>query len=177
MATITYLKHTIEVTPGGRSHGETAHVTIDGERHCFLGGETEARRFLRERKLGPHYGPRRASWYVRLQGSICTSTYYTHACALSAVAYHEREGQLCTLVRVESCPFPECDGYGEVSEHGKRGMVTHRPCPQHVAIEEVTEIECPLPGGHSDTPLPLGPGQGCDWPADRTPDTCDLDYL
>lgn len=140
MPTLSYLKHQIHVTPGTRSSGEVAFVEVDGAQRCFLGGEREARRFLRERAQGEHYGPRSASWGIRL-ASGCSSSYMNAEGARSDAAYYRAQGMSYTLAYTLLCSHPGCDGSGEIHERGARGMVVDRPCPCHqdpvlVAVEE-----------------------------------------
>lgn len=135
---VSYLKHEISVVAGGRSSGEVAHVVVDGARRCFLGGLDEAKRFLRERKAGPHYGPRQASWGIYLDGGS-SSHYASRERAVETCHYFAREGMSFRLVRSECCAHPGCDGYGEVSERGRRGFTVQRPCPHHVDITDTVE--------------------------------------
>lgn len=143
MPTLTYLKHQIEVHAGTRSSGEVAFVVVDGAQRCFLGGEREARRFLRERAQGEHYGPRAASWGIALR-SGCSSTYTGEQVARSDAAYYRAQGMSYTLGYTLHCSHPGCDGRGEIAERGARGMVTHRPCPRHQEPVAVVE-ECHVP--------------------------------
>ena len=144
MPTIKYLGVEIDVRPGTASSGEVAHATIDGERRCFLGGESEARRFLRERRWGHVYGPRQATWEVLLLDSGSSTTVYSGARARETEAYFV--GRRVRTTRVEHCPVPGCDGHGEITEPGgRRRFVTHRPCPRHVLAIAVIELEGAVP--------------------------------
>ena len=137
MPTTKYLGH--EITTYTRDHGqETAHVIVDGKPECFLNGLAEAKRFLRERKAGEHYGPRPASWHITLD-SGCSASYHTYAAALGDAAYWDREGRPYTLARREFCSYPGCDGDGHVIERGRNGRTTERPCPAHAAPIEIVE--------------------------------------
>lgn len=150
MPTITYLKHEIHVDPGTRSSGEVAFVAVDGARRCFLGGEREARRFLRERAMGEHHGPREARWWVALD-SGCTSSYSGAEVARSDAAYYRAQGMPHRLGYTLLCAHPGCDGRGEIGERGARGAVWHRPCPRHAEPEDVVVESFPSCGS-SDTP-------------------------
>ena len=137
---VEYLK--TEITTRIGAHGEeTAFATIDGDLRCFLGGLPEAKRFLRERKAGPHYGPRAASWSVTLSDSGCVSVYGAREHAVDTVAYFRAQGRTPTLTRTETCTYPGCDGHGDVNERGRRGHYVSRPCPQHLEpVETIEEV-------------------------------------
>lgn len=127
---VTHLKHEIEVHPGTASSGETAFIKLDGELCVFLGGLAEAKWFLRERKAGPHYGPRAVSWHTTLDSGCCAS-YHNEAAARRDVAYFRLCDRKVVLSYTEHCPYPGCDGYGDVVERRLRGCTRTRPCPQH----------------------------------------------
>lgn len=136
---VTYLKTEIRVASD--TDRCSAFATIDGELRVFLGGLAEAKTFLRERKNGPHYGPRVASYRVTLVDSGSISTTWRRDVAVSEVAYWAREGRRATVTRIEHCPTPGCDGDGRVltpatarQRHG-----TERPCACHVASVETVE--------------------------------------
>ena len=139
MPTVSYLKHEIRVDVGTSSCGEVAWCVVDGKQICFLGGEAEARRFLRERKMGERFGPRQATWSVELLDSGSSSVVYTAARARETAAYFA--GRPLRVVRRELCPVPGCDGSerGEIKERTRRGFWVDRPCPCHVAPVEIVE--------------------------------------
>lgn len=139
MPTVKYLNHEIRVDPGGSSRGEVAWCVVDGERRCFLGGEEEARRFLRERRMGPRFGPRAATWSVELLDSGSSTHVATEARARETMHYFA--GRPVRMSRVELCPVPGCDGHGTVTEKLRSGRYGDRPCPQHAPIVEVVEAE------------------------------------
>jgi hypothetical protein len=134
--TVTYLGVEIVVRAAQSDYGEIACVKLDGEDHCFLGGEPEARRWLRERRYGARTGPRPATWWIELD-SGCVASYSTHAAALGDSGYWQREGRTHKLVRVEYCRMAGCDGHGTISEHGRR----NRPCSRHEDAEQVVELD------------------------------------
>lgn len=140
MPTITYLKHEIRVSPGTSSSGETAWVVVDGALRCFLGGELEAKRFLRERKLGQHAGPRAASWSIELESGSSTQVGTAERAADTA-AYFRAQGTPHRVVRTEHCRHPGCDGSGEINERQRSGRYVQRPCPRHEAPVEVIEVD------------------------------------
>lgn len=140
MPTITYLKHEISISPGSNS----AHVVVDGARRCFLRGLDEAKRFLRERKIGPYFGPRQARYEIVEDGErprVLTSCV-NRAIADSTLAYYRADAERPpTFVRrTEVCPVPGCDGYGEISERVRQHWTT-RVCACHVEAQVYDERE------------------------------------
>lgn len=138
---VVYLKTEIDVRTG--AHGEeTAFIhdeLLAGNLRCFLGGLAEAKTFVRERKYGPHYGPKVATWSVTLPDSGCITTCRDRQSALGTVAYFLGHGRAPALTRTEHCPHPGCDGHGEISKRQKSGRYVQRPCPQHVEPESIVE--------------------------------------
>lgn len=141
MPTVRYLGHQIEVRPGTRTSGEVAFVRLpelNGNQRCFLGGEAEARRFLRERKMGPVFGPRAASWEVRCLDTGSSTIVWSAESARETRDYFA--GRPVRVTRFEFCPVPGCDGHGEIGER-RHGFVVHRPCPRHEPRVEIVEFE------------------------------------
>jgi hypothetical protein len=140
MPTVKYLGTEISVRPGNASTGETAFVGTGPTLRCFLGGLSEAKLFLRERKNGPHYGPREASWEVLLENGSSTMCR-DRAAALSSFDYFVRDGRTPRLIRHEHCAHPGCDGHGDIT-YKPRGWKswTTRTCPLHTERESTVEM-------------------------------------
>lgn len=116
-------------------HDGSAFATIGGKQRCFLGGLSEAKRFVREAALPPPSGPRDATWEVRWSDAApyACSMYASRNAAIAELRYyqgHNRDAQP-TVTRTDLCRYPGCDGRGEVAERTRGIMVKHRPCPHH----------------------------------------------
>jgi hypothetical protein len=85
------------------------------------------------------YGPRQASWTVKLTDSRSCSVYGNAQAAHDTVAYFAADGRTTTVTRTELCTVPGCDGHGTVSKPGKRGLYKTTECPRHETAIDVAE--------------------------------------